>query len=223
MLAFRCATMADRNLSNAVTVVDYGVGNLLSVARALEHCGAIVKVTTDPDCIRRADRVVLPGVGAFGDCVAELAARRMDDAIRDFAATERPLLGICVGMQVLFTRGTEFGDHPGLGLISGVVVAIPRRREDGTYRRIPHVGWAPLDLSRDGAAILAGTASNAAAYFVHSFHAEPSASQVVVATSDYQGAAICAAVADGNIFGCQFHPEKSGPVGLRILGNFLRL
>lgn len=204
-------------------MVDYGVGNLLSVARALEHCGATVEVTPDPERIRKADRVVLPGVGAFGDCVNELVARGMDGAIRDFAAAGRPLLGICVGMQVLFTRGTEFGDHPGLGLISGAVIAIPRSKADGTCRRIPHVGWAPLDLSRDGVAIMAGTVQNAAAYFVHSFHAEPAVPEVVVARTDYEGVKICAAVVDGNVLGCQFHPEKSGPVGLRILGNFMHL
>ena len=208
---------------NTVTVVDYGVGNLHSVARALEHCGATVKIISDPQSIRRADRVVLPGVGAFGDCINELVFRGMDVAIRDFVATGRPLLGICVGMQVLFTRGTEFGGHLGLGLISGAVIAIPRSKADGTNRRIPHVGWASLSLSPDNSPIMKGTIQNAAAYFVHSFHAAPLDPKVVVASTNYEGFEICAAVADGNVFGCQFHPEKSGPVGLGILRNFMRL
>jgi len=193
------------------------------MARALEHCGAKVEITSDPHRVRRFDRVVLPGVGSFGDCINELVSLGMDAAISDFVANGRPLLGVCVGMQVLFTRGTEFGDHLGLGLIPGEVIAIPRTKTDGSHRRVPHVGWSALNLSRHNVPIMVGTVKNGAAYFVHSFQAAPTDPDVVVACSNYEGIEICAAVADGNVFGCQFHPEKSGPLGLRILSNFMRL
>lgn len=210
-----------------VTIIDYGVGNLLSAARALEYCGATVEVTSDPERICRAERLVLPGVGAFGDCVKELASRRIDGAILEFAATGRPLLGICVGMQILFERGTEFGEHAGLGLLLGAVLEIPRLTANGTLRKIPHIGWASLALAlgrgnSHGDILTAGTTGDAV-YFVHSYHAVPANADSIIATADYQGTAICAAVANENIFGCQFHPEKSGPVGLRILDGFLHL
>lgn len=210
-----------------VTVIDYGVGNLLSAARALEYCGAVVEVTSDPERICRAERLVLPGVGAFGDCVKELVSRRIDGAIREFAASGRPLLGICVGMQILFERGTEFGEHEGLGLLSGTILEISRVKAGGTVRKIPHIGWASLVLApgrterRDD--ILSTIRTADAVYFVHSYHAVPTQADSIIATADYQGATICAAVANKNIFGCQFHPEKSGPVGIRILDSFLRL
>lgn len=210
-----------------VTVIDYGVGNLLSVARALEFCGGEVEVTSDPTKIRSASRLVLPGVGAFGDCIGELRSRRIDDAILQFTASGRPMLGICVGMQIMFEHGTEFGEHTGLGLLSGTVEEIPRVRPDGSIRRIPHIGWAPLDMqgdrAKDSGNFLSSVRTGEAVYFVHSFHAVPSTPELIVATADYDGLAVCAAVAKGNVLGCQFHPEKSGQVGLRILDNFLHL
>lgn len=223
MRAFQCEASSNFSEMNLVTVVDYGVGNILSIKRALEYCGAVVKLTSDPNVIRSANRIVLPGVGAFGDCVGELKARGIDGAIKDFVEAEKPLLGICVGMQILFTYGTEFGDHNGLGLISGVVSGIPQSKNDGTYRRIPHIGWASLDICNEGAAIFRGMTRNAYVYFVHSFHAAPTDPEIILASADYQGVKICAAVAKNNIFGCQFHPEKSGPVGLGILKNFVNL
>lgn len=206
-----------------VTVVDYGLGNLLSVTSALEYCEASVEVTSNPAHVRKASRVVLPGVGAFADCVKELSTRGLDEALRDFGTTGRPLLGICVGMQVLFSRGFEFGNHSGLGLLSGEVVEISRLKTDGSRRRIPHVGWAPLNICFDGAPLLKNVVEGSAAYFVHSFQAEPTFSKIVAATADYHGLTICAAVSDENILGCQFHPEKSGALGLRVLRNFLRI
>lgn len=209
-----------------VTIIDYGVGNLLSASRALECCGAIVEVTSDPDRICRAERLVLPGVGAFGDCIEELESRLLDDSIKEFAKSGRPLLGICVGMQILFEHGTEFGERPGLGLLPGVVLEIPRLREDGNLRKIPHIGWAPLVLPANetlGSGILSATRAGDAVYFVHSFGAVPTHLESIIATVDYQATSICAAVQHENISGCQFHPEKSGVVGLRILDRFLHL
>ncbi|MDG1144176.1 MAG: imidazole glycerol phosphate synthase subunit HisH [Burkholderiales bacterium] len=206
---------------SSVVVVDYGLGNLLSVTRALEHCEASVEVTADPDRVRKACRLVLPGVGAFADCVKELSVKGLDEAVRDFGSTGRPLLGICVGMQVLFSRGLEFGDNPGLGLLSGEVVEISRLKADGSSRKIPHVGWASLNCSSDKAPLVENVAKDSAAYFVHSFQAEPTNVDIIVATADYEELTICAAVSDENILGCQFHPEKSGRAGLRILKNFL--
>jgi glutamine amidotransferase len=209
-----------------VTIIDYGVGNLLSAARALEFCGATVEVTSDPDRICRAERLVLPGVGAFGDCIKELESRLIDDSIKEFVLSGRPLLGICVGMQILFERGTEFGEHSGLGLLPGLVLEIPRLKEDGKLRKIPHIGWSPLVLGAketQGSGILSATRAGDAVYFVHSFGAVPTHTESTIATVDYQATTICAAVERENISGCQFHPEKSGVVGLRILGRFLRL
>lgn len=211
----------------AVTVIDYGVGNLLSVARALAHCGADVEVTSELEKISAAVRLVLPGVGAFGDCINELRSRRMDGVILDFAASGRPLMGICVGMQILFDRGMEFGNHTGLALLSGEVVKIPRTKPDGTSRRLPHIGWSPLQRTAactgPGETILSSVHTGDAVYFVHSFQAVPSEAKTMIASVDCEGLAVCAAVAKDNVFGFQFHPEKSGPTGLRILDSFLHL
>jgi glutamine amidotransferase len=206
----------------SVTVIDYGVGNILSVSRALEHSGASVTVSSDPKTISQAERLVLPGVGAFGDCVAELNSRHLDEAILSFTASLRPMLGICIGMQILFEGSTEFGAHTGLGLLPGFVVEIPKQTETGSERRVPHIGWATLE-KRTNHDILSEIQTGDAVYFVHSFHAEPTSDQSIIATTNYDGFDICAAVAKDNVLGCQFHPEKSGPVGLRILDGFLRL
>ncbi len=205
-----------------VTVADYGIGNLLSVQRALEHCGAEVEMAAEPRALERAERLVVPGVGAFRDCMAGLQAHGFVEPLRGFAARGRPFLGICVGMQVMFEAGEEHGMHPGLGLLPGRVVAIPAAAE----RKIPHIGWAALERPaavRDWAqTILAGVdAGSASVYFVHSFHAEPARTADVLAVCDYGGFAVTAAVSHGNLFGCQFHPEKSGETGLKIIKAFL--
>ena len=209
----------------AVVVVDYGIGNLFSVRQALEAAGADVAVTGEPAAVASADRLVVPGVGAFGDVVAELRLRSLQDPVLEMAASGRPLLGICVGMQMLFDVGEEFGSHQGLGLLPGRVRPIPRVGADGHPHKIPHVGWDPLYPPGGGngwqGTILADLEPGAAVYFVHSFAAEPQVEGDRLADTLYSGLALCAAVQRDNVMGCQFHPEKSGPVGLSILGRFV--
>jgi glutamine amidotransferase len=214
-------------MPNHVLIVDYGVGNLLSVRRAFEHCGATVELSGDPACLERASRVVLPGVGAFGDCVAALHALGLADAVRDYVATGRPLLGICVGMQMLFDASEEFGRHEGLGIIPGIVQAIPHTDATGCPLKIPHIGWSCLELPESGSpdgwtgSILANIAPGTAAYFVHSFTARPADSRHRLADTVYGGFRIAAAVRKGSVIGVQFHPEKSGPAGLAMIRSFL--
>jgi len=207
-----------------VSVVDYGMGNLLSVQRALEQCGAQVRFVSRPGQIVEAERLVLPGVGAFQDGMKELRERRLDDELRAFVAAGRPLLGICLGMQMLFDESHERGVHAGLGLVAGRVVAVPERAADGRAHKIPHIGWAELRPSRAWAGtILDGLEPNAHAYFVHSYVTEPRRPELRLAEVDYGKMPLVAAIADGAVAGCQFHPEKSGPVGLRVIANFLAL
>lgn len=208
-----------------VAVIDYGVGNLLSVRRAFEHCGASVTVTSEPDAILRAPRVVLPGVGAFANGMGELRRRGLDQVAREVAARGVPLLGICLGMQMLLEASEEFGVTEGLELIPGRVVALSATSTDGAPLKIPHVGWNAL-LPAPGReswsdTCLAGVGHAAAVYFVHSFAATPSDPRHRVADCRYGGHAIAAVIARRNVVGCQFHPEKSGEVGLKVLRGFL--
>ncbi len=211
----------------AVVVADYGIGNLFSVRRALEAAGADVLVTGEPRVVAQAERLVVPGVGAFGDVVAELRVRHLQEPVLEMAASGRPVLGICVGMQMLFEVGEEFGSHPGLGLLPGHVRAIPAADTEGRPHKIPHVGWDALHPAgtRSGwqGTLLADLQPDAAVYFVHSFAAEPDDHGDRLADTVYGGHAISAAVQRDNVMGCQFHPEKSGPVGLSILGRFLMM
>ncbi|MBX9845844.1 MAG: imidazole glycerol phosphate synthase subunit HisH [Xanthobacteraceae bacterium] len=213
-------------MKRRVLVVDYGVGNLLSVCRAFEACGATVELTGDIGRLNAAERVVVPGVGAFGDCMNELNRRSLVKPILDFIASGRPLLGICVGMQMFMEIGEEFGEHGGLGLVPGRVRAIPSTAADGSRHKIPHIGWnALVKLAGTGWShtILDGVTPGSTVYFVHSFTANPEDERYRLADCDYNGRRISAALQVGNVFGTQFHPEKSGEVGLRILRNFLAL
>jgi len=210
-----------------VVVVDYDCGNLFSVRRAFEHSGANVTFSSDGDEIAAAERLVLPGVGAFGDAVASLNELGLFDPIHDFAATGRPMLGVCVGMQLLFDSSDEFGDHAGLGLIPGTVSQIPKTRTDGEPHKIPHIGWNELvageaDNTWDGT-LLESLRRSVYCYFVHSFRATPADPAHQVADCLYGGHRIAAMVGRDNVYGCQFHPEKSGPQGLEIIANFLAL
>lgn len=220
--------------STPVTVLDYGIGNLLNVVRALEHGGATVRVAAHANDVRQGgdqpDRMVLPGVGAFGDAMDELRLRGFDEVIKRFAATERPFMGICVGAQLLFDAGEEHssgGVHDGLGLIPGRVQAVPALTPEGQSLRIPHIGWSGLQLPPalagwDGTP-LAGVSPGEPVYFVHSFAPVPTHEAHRLADTSYHGVRICAAVARGSIYGCQFHPERSAAAGLGILREFLAL
>ncbi len=209
-----------------VTVVDYGIGNLFSVQRAFERCGATVALAADPAAVADAERLVLPGVGAFADGMRGLAERDLVDPLRSYAASGRPLLGICLGMQMLGSVSEEFGEHVGLGVVPGRVVPVPTVSADGTPHKIPHIAWSPLAPSpgRDWRHTpLEDSAPGTAVYLVHSFHLLPDDPSHRLAHCLYDGHVVSAAVGAGKVFGCQFHPEKSGEAGLRILGAFLRL
>ena len=216
-------------MTKAVTIVDYDVGNLLSVKRALENFGATVTITGERGLIGSAERLVLPGVGAFGDCIKALRERKLEDVIKCYADNGRPFLGICVGMQLMFERGEEFGSHEGLGLIPGSVVAIPKTSPEGRPHKIPHIGWAPLalpaglDAGHWRGTILHDVAPGASVYFVHSYTAQPEHAEHRLSDVSYDGRLISAAVRRDHKSGTQFHPEKSGPVGLAIVRRFLEL
>lgn len=210
-----------------ITIVDYGMGNLLNVARAFDHIGVEVLVTEDPAQAARADRLVVPGVGAFKDSVGAVRSRGFDKAILEFSQTKRPFLGICVGMQMLFDASDEFGDNSGLGVLSGRVKPVPAQTADGETQRIPHIGWNELvepETSRswDGT-LLQDAPPKPAVYFVHSFAAVPSDTSIRLADCIYGGHRICAAVQNENVMATQFHPERSGQLGLNILRHFVQI
>lgn len=211
-------------MNTVVGVVDYGLGNLYSVCRALEHCGVQVQIVSEPSQLNTYSRLVLPGVGAFADGMRELRGRGLADGLQAYALSRRPVLGICLGMQLLFDISEEFGEHPGLGLIPGRVCGVPKTGSNGMRHKIPHVGWAELFPPRDNwdSPLFYGIEAGDAAYFVHSYsaHLNPD-DRYITALCDYDGVSIVSAVELGNVFGCQFHPEKSGQVGLRILSNFV--
>jgi glutamine amidotransferase len=195
-----------------IAIADYGVGNLRSVQKALERVGATAVVTGDPAVLDVARGVVLPGVGAFGDAMANLRARRLLAPVLRQVDREKPLLGICLGMQLLFEESEEMGRHRGLGLLPGRVVRFP----EGDLK-VPHIGWNQLQMV--GGAVLEGTADGAYAYFVHSYYVAAEEPGDVLATTEY-GVEFAAVVGRGKIWGAQFHPEKSQEVGLRLLKNF---
>jgi len=209
-----------------VTIVDYGIGNLLSVRRAFEYCGADVEMADSPTVIAKAERLVLPGVGAFTDGMKGLANNNLVDAIRDYSAKNSPFMGICLGMQMMLDSSEEFGFHKGLGLIPGSVVRIGDKSVDGVSHKIPHIGWNSLLEGQAGAwrnTILHQTLPGESAYFVHSFTPVPCDEKHRLADCEYGGLILSAVIQSGYLYGCQFHPEKSGQVGLRIIESFLKL
>lgn len=214
-------------MSAPVAVVDYGIGNLYSVRRALEVCGCDdVVVSSRPEDVEAAERLILPGVGAFEDGMRGLRDSGLVDPICRYARSGRPLLGICLGMQMLATASDEFGTHAGLDLIPGRVVAIPRTSVDGTPMKVPFIGWtsiAPGHPANWLGSCLEGHAESSAVYLVHSYHTLPDEPAHLLATYDFGGHRITAAIRKGNITGFQFHPEKSGKVGLEILRKFIAL
>lgn len=200
-----------------VVLIDAGTGNLRSVQKALESVGASVTRTDDPQLVLSGKKVVLPGVGAFGDFMAGLNARGLDDAVKKVAASGMPLLGICVGMQALFEIGEEMGDHEGLSLLRGTVVKFA----DSLSVKIPHTGWNQVETRKD-ALLFDQVHSGAYVYFNHSYYCQPGDRSDVIAETDY-GIRYACAVRRENTFGVQFHPEKSQQVGLQILKNFLEV
>ena len=201
-----------------IAVVDYGVGNLFSLQRSLQAVGAKAAVTSRPEEIAGADRIVLPGVGAFGDAAEKLRAAGLDQVLLDEVGKGKYILGICLGMQLLFDRSFEFGEHAGLGLIPGDVVPMEPVLPAGY--KVPHIGWNALHFTRTHP-LFRHVEEGQCVYFVHSYYADRCDGSVI-ATAEY-GPELTAAVARDNVLGCQFHPEKSGPVGLNILRAFCEL
>ena len=197
-----------------IAIIDYGVGNLFSLKSSLKQLGLEAVVTADADTIRKADRLILPGVGAFPDAMAALTGSGLTDAVLKAAET-KPFLGICLGMQMLFEESDEVRPCRGLGLLPGRIERIE------TALKLPQIGWNALDILRPNA-MTEGLENGSYVYFVHSFMAKPSDENDLAAVTDY-GTRVPAMVARGNLFGCQFHPEKSGEVGLQMLRNFAKL
>ena len=205
---------------SVTAIIDYGVGNLFSLCSSLQSIGAEAVVTPDADTIRGADRIILPGVGAFADAAAKLRATGLDKVLLEEAAKGKPIMGICLGMQMLFEVSYEYGEHQGLGLIPGRVIPMAGYIPEGL--KIPHIGWNPLILKgAEKHPLLRYVNEGDCVYFVHSYFATD-CTDAVIATAEY-GRELTAAVACGNVMGCQFHPEKSGPVGLAILKAFCEM
>lgn len=203
-----------------VTIIDYGIGNLRSIEKAFEKVDVDVERTDDLATIAAADRLVLPGVGAFGACINEIRQRDLEAPILEAIDAGKPFLGVCVGLQLLFEIGEERGSHEGLGVLPGRVVHFHANGADESLK-VPHMGWNTLQITRD-VPLLDGIEDEAYVYFVHSFHAAPEEPGDVLATTTY-GRDFPAMVHRNNVFGVQFHPEKSQGVGLRILKNFAHL
>jgi len=202
-----------------VAIIDYGVGNLFSLQCSLKKIGVEAVVTSDENVIKEADRIILPGVGAFGDAAKKLRSSGLVELITEEAKSGKPFLGICLGMQLLFEKGFEYGEHEGLGFLKGNV--IPLENQIPENLNIPHMGWNALDFAGEKSPIFKYINDGDFVYFVHSFYATD-CDDSVIATSEY-GIPVTAAVGKGNIFGCQFHPEKSGEVGLNILKAFAEI
>jgi glutamine amidotransferase len=201
-----------------IAIIDYGVGNLFSLASSFSAIGADAVATGDPDVIRSADRIILPGVGAFEDAANKLRESGMATLVKEEAARGKPIMGICLGMQMLFEKSFEYGEHEGLGLIKGAVRPIADVIPTGL--KIPHIGWNALHLTRPDP-LFKYLKEGDYVYFVHSYYAAD-CDESVIATTEY-GAPLTAAVSCGNVMGCQFHPEKSGDVGLSILRAFCEM
>jgi glutamine amidotransferase len=209
-------------MSKSITIIDYGMGNLRSVQKGFERVGFDARVTDDPVVAAQADRLVLPGVGAFQDCMNNLREGGFIEPILRHVGSGKPFLGICLGLQLLFTESEEFGLHRGLDVVPGRVRRFPAdlRTADETLK-VPHMGWNQIDLQRPSP-LFEGLSGGESVYFVHSYYVDPVDPAVVASTTDY-GLTFCSSIWRDNVMATQFHPEKSQQVGLRILENFGRL
>lgn len=205
-----------------IAIIDYGVGNLYSLKKALDNFGNNVFITEEAEKILLADAIILPGVGSFEAGMKGLRVRNLVDVIKQYANNGKPILGICLGAQLLLDKGYEFGSFDGLGIIPGKVVKFPKLKKE----RVPHIGWNgifPVKNSKWDKTILNTTKPNSDVYFVHSFVLQPDKKDDILAMASYGDYQFCSAVRRGNIYGCQFHPEKSGEIGLNIINNFIKL
>jgi glutamine amidotransferase len=197
-----------------IGIIDYGMGNLQSVSNALDFLGAENFISNDYDELQKADKLILPGVGAFKDAIALIRDKSFDKLLEDAKAQGTPILGICLGMQLLFESSSEFGDHLGLGLLKGHIVKFD------VDLKVPHMGWNQLNYKKDDP-LFKGLPEESYVYFVHSYHLETN--EDIVSATTYYGKEIQVAATEGNVFALQFHPEKSGDIGLKILKNFIEL
>lgn len=202
---------------NMVAIIDYDAGNIKSVEKAIDYLGEEAVITRDRDTILGADRVILPGVGAFGDAMDKLRTYGLDKVIQEVVGQNTPFLGICLGLQLLFESSEESEGVEGLGILKGKVVRLPEESD----LKIPHIGWNSLKYPNPGR-LFTGIAEDSYVYFVHSYYLQAKAPSIVTATTEY-GTLIHASVEQGNVFACQFHPEKSSEVGMQILKNFLTI
>lgn len=209
-----------------IAIVDYGMGNLRSVWKAFHYLGADAKLTQNPQEVRQAHGIVVPGVGAFRDCMANLEGLGLISPIMEAIQTGKPYLGICLGLQILFTESTEFGRTPGMGILEGKVdrfspEAPCGQSDPGERMKVPHMGWNSLKILRE-APHLKGIPNGSYFYFVHSYYVQPTSPEVVASLTDY-GIEFASSVWKDNVFACQFHPEKSQALGLKLIENFLGL
>ncbi len=219
-----------QNPSPKIALVDYGRSNLFSVEWALEKIGATVEMTSDPESVRRADKLIIAGVGAFGDGMLEMRRRHLSDAVLESARAGKPILGICLGMQLFMTHGEEFGIHEGLNLVRGRCVKLSRRNNGSDVVKVPHIGWNQIGFPRDDpegrrwsrSRLLKGVSPQDCTYFVHSYAVVPADSSCIAAETEYGPNTFCSVLVSENVMGCQFHPERSGYLGLRVYENFIR-
>lgn len=207
-------------MNNEINILDYGAGNILSISRAFEHCGATTKIITNNEDLKNVKNLVIPGVGSFPNALKLIKSKNFFSTLIDLNKVKTPIMGICLGMQILFDFGEEFGINKGLGFIEGRVVKIPIEF-NGLTRKIPNIGWDKLNFSETKLDFIEKKLIPNV-YFVHSYMVVPSNPKHIYASIDYEGLDIVAAVEKDNLFGCQFHPEKSGNVGLHILKYFIK-
>ncbi len=201
-----------------IAIIDYGAGNIKSVQKALETFGEQGVITRDRDIILNADKVILPGVGAFGNAMKKIHKYHLDDVIHEVVERNTPFLGICLGLQLLFERSAEAPETKGLSILKGEILRIPKRRDI----KIPHIGWNSLQFLNKGR-LFEGINEESYVYFVHSYYLKAASDKIVTAKAKYGGTSIHASVEQNNVFACQFHPEKSSSIGLKILQNFINI